>query len=415
MKNRVVITSQGVVCPLGINVEEFEERMFRGDSAVVGIRGSIVDETFPVPHAALVDRSRVPRTPRIQHLPESPAARFWQFSAEATAQALRGLDAKHRIDAILYGTAEGISYELGMESLAPGFDFERFDWNTTRPETSLEIINDVLVDHGFAPVDPHNRISINSACATGNQAIGIAYQNIQRGQWTRALVGGVDARCGPSNLMNFHLLGALTAANVPSATASRPFDRTRSGFVRGEGAATLILESMDSARERGATILAEVVGYGNTSDAYRMTDGREDCASVVRAMERAIETAGIGKEAIDYINAHGTSTALNDRLETKAIKLVFGDRAPRIPVSSLKSQLGHSTVAAGAVEAVACVLMLQRQRIAPTINYHEPDPDCDLDYVPNQSRNARVHFVLSNNFGFGGQNACLVFRRWEGA
>ena len=149
-----------------------------------------------------------------------------------------------------------------------------------------------------------------------------------------------------------------------------------------------------------------------TSDAYRMTDGREDCAAVIRSMEMAVGKAGIEKTRIDYINAHGTSTALNDRLETKAIKEVFGERAYRIPVSSLKSQIGHSTVAAGAMESVACVLMLMRQKMAPTINYNEPDPDCDLDYVPNHTRDGKLDFVLNNNFGFGGQNACLVFKKW---
>jgi 3-oxoacyl-[acyl-carrier-protein] synthase II len=327
---------------------------------------------------------------------------------------LADLPSSAGIDAILYGTAEGISYEMGLASLVPDFDWERCDWGATRPETSLEKIHELLAEQGFPTVEPHHRISINSACATGNQAIGIAFQNIQRGEWTRCLVGGVDARCAPSNLMNFQMLGALTTADVPSATSSRPFDRTRSGFVRGEGAATLIVESLESARARGATILAEVAGYANTSDAYRLTDGRDDCASVIRAMERALGTAGIAKEQIDYINAHGTSTALNDRLETKAIKEVFGAHAYRIGVSSLKSQLGHSTVAAGAIEAVACILMLNRQKIAPTINYQQPDPDCDLDYVPNTSREAKLDYVLSNNFGFGGQNACLVFRRWGG-
>lgn len=410
MKHRVVVTSMGIVSPLGLDLPEFETRLFRGDSGVVGIRGKIVDDTFPVPHAALVDRERVGLPAWLQDRGPSPLTRFWQFATRATSEALDNVPSDLAFDAIVYGTAEGVSFEIALDALED-FHPEKYDWRLTRPETSLEVIHELLQHRGFPAVPAENRISINSACATGNQAIGIAFQRIQRGEWTRALVGGVDARCEASNLLNFHMLGALTVAEVPSETASRPFDRTRSGFVRGEGAATLVLESWESAKKRGATILAEVAGYSNTSDAYRLTDGREDGASVIHAMKGAIASAGISPQDIDYINAHGTSTPLNDRLETKAIKETFGDRAKAIPVSSLKSQLGHSTVASGAMEAIACVLMLQRQKVAPTINYREADPDCDLDYVPNESREAKVEYALSNNFGFGGQNACLVFRK----
>lgn len=411
MKKRVVVTSMGIVSPLGLNVPEFETRMFRGDSGVTDIRGKLVEESFPVPHAALVDRDRVELPDWLREKGQSPLTRFWQYTIQATNEALKDVSTDVAFDAILYGTAEGVSFEIALDAL-DGFNPDTYDWRLTRPETSLEIIHELLQQRGYPAIAPANRISVNSACASGNQAMGIAYQKIQRGEWTRVLVGGVDARCEASNLLNFHMLGALTTADVPSATASRPFDKTRSGFVRGEGAATLVVESLESAQARGATILAEVAGYGNTSDAYRMTDGREDCASVIKSIQRALETAGIDASKIDYINAHGTSTPLNDRLETKAIKDTFGERAKQIPVSSLKSQLGHSTVAAGAMESVACVLMLQQQKVAPTINYGEQDPDCDLDYVPNTAREAKIDYVLSNNFGFGGQNACLVLRKW---
>jgi 3-oxoacyl-[acyl-carrier-protein] synthase II len=207
------------------------------------------------------------------------------------------------------------------------------------------------------------------------------------------------------------MLGALTTADVPAAEASRPFSRDRAGFVRGEGAATLLLEEAWAARARGARVLGRLAGGASSSDAHRLTDGRPDGAAVRHAMEAALRDAGVTTAEVSAISAHGTSTRMNDRLETLAIRSVFGDRAGQVPVTSLKSQLGHSTVAAGAIEAVACLSMLQAQILAPTINYREPDPECDLDYVPNDSRPARLDVILSNSFGFGGQNSCVVFRR----
>jgi 3-oxoacyl-[acyl-carrier-protein] synthase II len=288
---------------------------------------------------------------------------------------------------------------------------DRFDWAATRAETTHELLRDLVAAHGNGRVPDERVISLNNACISSNQAIGIALQRIRAGHWRRALVGGTDARCKPDNLMNFHLLGALTTADVPASEASRPFSKDRSGFVRGEGAATLILESREAAEERGADILGIVAGYASTSDAYRLTDGRPDVLGAVRAMSGALVDAGIPKERVGAISAHGTSTTLNDKLESKAIKLLFGEQAARIPVTALKSQVGHSTVAAGALEAVSCLVMLRDQRLAPTINYGEPDPECDLDYVPCHAREARLDVILSNNFGFGGQNGCVVFRR----
>jgi 3-oxoacyl-[acyl-carrier-protein] synthase II len=211
--------------------------------------------------------------------------------------------------------------------------------------------------------------------------------------------------------MNFNMLGALSTADVPPEQASKPFSGDRCGFVRGEGAATLIIESRKTAEARGAKILGVISGYGFTSDAFRLTDGRDDGLAVIKAMELAIADSSLEKSEIDAVSAHGTSTPLNDRLETMALKSVFGDHAYKIPVSALKSQIGHSTVAAGAIEAVSCILMLEDQKLAPTINYNTPDPECDLDYVPNQARKAKVTHILSNNFGFGGQNACIVISR----
>jgi len=212
-------------------------------------------------------------------------------------------------------------------------------------------------------------------------------------------------------MMNFHMLMALSTAEVEPSTASRPFDLTRCGFVRGEAAGVLLLESEDSQKKSKNPILAEIVGYGNTSDAFRLTDPREDGLCLQKAMANAISDAGIEKEQIDYINAHGTSTLLNDKIETFAIKELFGEHAYKLAVSSLKSQIGHSTVAAGILESIACVQMLRHQKLAPTINLQTKDPLCDLDYVPLVARDSKVEYILNNNIGFGGQNICVVLKK----
>jgi 3-oxoacyl-[acyl-carrier-protein] synthase II len=312
------------------------------------------------------------------------------------------------VDAIVYATSDGVSFDLLKDSFR-NFSENTFDWDSTRSETCLEFIRGILEQHGNGHVPDESVISINNACISSNQAIGVAFHRIRSGQWTRAVVGGVDARCNDHNLMNFHLLGALSTGE--GTHVSCPFSKNRSGFVRGEGAATLILEARQAAEARGAPLLGYVVGYSATSDAYRLTQGRTDVRGAVKAISLALEDAGCTPDQLSAISAHGTSTLINDNLETAAIKTMFGLRAYKIPVISLKSQLGHSTVAAGAMEAVASMLMLREQRLAPTINYTQRDPECDLDYVPNVSRPASLNVVLSNNFGFGGQNSCVVFKR----
>jgi 3-oxoacyl-[acyl-carrier-protein] synthase II len=264
---------------------------------------------------------------------------------------------------------------------------------------------------GHGPIDERNIVSLNNACVTSNQAIGVAFQRVRSGQMNRVLTGAVYGRWADSELMNFHMLGTLTTAPGPAAEASRPFSKDRSGFVLGEGAATLVLETREAAEARGAKILGVISGYSSTSDAYRVTDGRPDGKAAAKAMTNALADAGLAAKQISAISAHGTSTSMNDRVETMAIKQALGEAAYKVPAISLKSQVGHSVIAAGALESVACVLMLREQKLAPTINYREFDPDCDLDYVPNQSRPAVVERILSNNFGFGGQNASVIFER----
>lgn len=404
----VVFTGYGIVAPIGIGVPEFCQRMFTGDSGISEIRGTMAPPDFPISVAGVVPRSRLRHPSVLEHLEPSNTPNSWRFAAVATEEALLSLPEGLLVDAIIYANADGVSFELLRKSFR-AFDKEDFDWDSARSETCLEIVRRMVMEHGNGYVPDEALISFNNACVSSNQALGIALHRIRAGQWTRVIVGGVDARCTPDNLMNFHLLGALTTAE--GKDASRPFSMDRSGFVRGEGAATLILEARKEAETRGATILGSVCGYAATSDAYRLTDGLPDGKGAIRAMEGALRDAGCSKEQVDAISAHGTSTRMNDLLETSAIKKVFGARAYKIPVTSLKSQIGHSTVATGALEAVASLLMLQEQRLAPTINYREPDPECDLDYVPNISRPAQLNVILSNNFGFGGQNACVVFKR----
>ena len=406
----VVVTACGIVSPLGIGVPEFRRRMFAGDSGVVDIRGRIVAEQFPVRVAAIVPRERLGQPSLLADLPPETTPLTWRFAGIATDEALARVPPGCDIDAIVYAAAEGTNFDLICESFR-AFDPDTFEWRATRAETTHELLRAIVASHGNGHVPDDRVICLNNACISSNQAIGIALQRIRTGRWRRALVGGTDARCKPDNLMNFHLLGALTTADFPAGEMSRPFSKDRSGFVRGEGAATLILESREAAEERGAEILCVVRGYGTTSDAYRLTDGRPDVRGAVRAMRDALDDGRVALDRVDAISAHGTSTSMNDRLETKAIKQLFGELAQRIPVTSLKSQVGHSTVAAGALEAVSCIAMLQDQRLAPTINCVEPDPECDLDCVPCHARDAHLDFILSNNFGFGGQNGCVVFER----
>jgi len=254
-----------------------------------------------------------------------------------------------------------------------------------------------------------------SACASGADSIGEAANIIRRGDAQIAVAGGTEAAITPICMAGFSAAKALTTRNDDPVTASRPFDATRDGFIMAEGAGALVLESEEHALARGATILVELAGYGATSDAFHITQPDEQGDGAARAMRKALAQAGLKPDDISYLNAHGTSTAMNDKLETLAIKKVFGDYAYSLPISSTKSMTGHLLGAAGAVEAAACVLALQNGIIPPTANYQNPDPDCDLDYVPNVARSASIEAVMTNSLGFGGHNASLVFRRYRPA
>ena len=252
-----------------------------------------------------------------------------------------------------------------------------------------------------------------SACASSNHSIGEAFHAIQRGDADMMLTGGTEACITAISFAGFAAARALASAGDDPATASKPFDRNRSGFVHAEGGAILILEELESAKRRGAPILAEVAGFGMSADAFHITAPPENGEGVVRSMRRALKSAGMAPERVDYINAHGTATPVGDLAETRAIRTVFGDHADRLAVSSTKSMLGHALGGSASIEAGACVFALRDGVIPPTINLHDPDPECDLDYVPNVARKAKLDVVMSNSFGFGGANTTLILKRFE--
>jgi len=264
----------------------------------------------------------------------------------------------------------------------------------------------------------HNAKGPNSAtataCSAGAHAIGDSFKLIQRSAADVMICGGAESAITPMSVAGFGAMRALSTRNDDPVGASRPFERDRDGFVIGEGAGIMILEELEFARKRGARIYAEIVGYGMTSDAFHITMPDETGSGAIRVMRKTLEDAGVGPEVVGYINAHGTSTPYNDKFETKAIKTAFGDHAYKLAVSSTKSMTGHLLGAAGGIEAIFSTLVIDRKVLPPTINYVNPDPDCDLDYVPNEPRPADIDYVLSNSFGFGGTNAALLFKRYEG-
>ena len=404
-ERRVVITGFGVVTPLGLTVEEYWQGLISGKSGIGPI--TLFDASaFPAKVAGEVKGFEPSDYMHIKRADRTARCSHFGIAAAKMALASSGLDMsreKPERVGVVVATSGMISLideqgeiirKRGPMRIDPLF-ISKMSGHMVPVQIGLEI----------GARGPNS--SINSACSTGSDSIGKAMNHIRLGHADVMIAGGAETQISPIAIAATGIVGALTRETDP-AKASRPFDLNRNGFVFGEGAGILILESYEHAVARGATIMAELAGAGWSFDGYSETAPDANMQAV--AMKAALQDAGMSPEDIDYINAHGTSTKLNDAAESKAIKIVFGERAYRIPVSSNKSMLGHLACAAGSVEAVAAVLTMQNGIIPPTINYQTPDPDCDLDYVPNQARRQEVKTCLSNSFGMGGQNCSLVFR-----
>lgn len=416
MENRVVITGLGAVTPLGNDAPTMWEGLLAGRSGVARIRQfdpsdievQIAAEVKDFDAEEIFGRRQVRRSDR-----------FTLFALEAARQAVEdaelALDAQHdlRTDAgVLIGTGIG-----GVLTLLENYDVfqERGSHRVSPLMVPMMMPNAasaaIAIEYGLRGAN----FALSSACATGSHALGEAAAVIRRGDADVMLCGGSEGAIHPLSVSAFANMKALSTRNEDPTRACRPFDAERDGFVIGEGSAVLVLESLTHAQERGAHIYAELIGYGITSDAFHVAAPDETGGGAALAMQQALDSAGLAPEEVDYINAHGTSTRLNDRIETQAIRTVFGAHADDLAVSSTKSMLGHLMGAAGAAEAIACVRSLETGWVHPTINYQTPDPDCDLDYVPNEARKLKPRVALSNSFGFGGHNGCVIFRRWEGS
>ena len=437
MAERIVITGMGWITPLGHDLESVWANLIAGVSGIRPI-GRFDASTFPTTFAAQVrdyDYRRYLDDPAVHE----HAGKHSQFALGAARQAwnassLASLDGlnKKRIGVYL-GSGEGVldfdNYAridmMAWDDAAREIDDRRWTeaakehldpWREVEQEPNMPAAH-IAREFGVrGPV--YNCLT---ACAASTQALGEAFSILRRGDADVMISGGTHTMIHVLGLTGFNRLTALSTRNDDPATASRPFSRTRDGFVLGEGSGILILETLAHAEARGATPLAEIVGYGSSADAFRITDMHPDGRGPAAAIQQALDDAGIaadavgedGRPLIHYISSHGTGTVENDSIETKAIRAVFGANARKIPISSIKSMMGHLIAAAGAVELISCVLAMERGLLPPTANLHDPDPELDLDYVPNEARPADVNACLSNSFGFGGQNDALVVRKWE--
>jgi 3-oxoacyl-[acyl-carrier-protein] synthase II len=409
-RRRVVVTGMGAITPLGQDVRTFWEGLVAGRSGIGWM--TLCDTTnYPVKVAGEVKDWEPERF--IERRDARRMARFSQFAVAAAGQALAdaGLDLEHedrtRVGVYLGNGNGGYpNIEDAVRTIVAkgGMRMDPLFMPKSLPNMAA---SQVSLQFGLKGYNG----TVSTACASGTQALGEAAEIIRRGTADVMLSGGTEAGISELGLGAFAVMKAMSTRSDDPTKASRPFDAGRDGFVPAEGAAILVLESLEHARARGAQILCELTGYAVSADAYHIVAPCADGEGSARTMRWAIEDAGRSLEDVDYINAHGTSTPLNDQAETVAIKAVFGELAYRVPVSSTKSMIGHALGGAGALEVVACVKTLQDGIIHPTINYDTPDPECDLDYVPNVARRADVHVILKNSFGFGGQNACLVLER----
>lgn len=410
---RVVVTGLGAITPLGNNVPALWEALAEGRSGVGPI--TQFDASDLATRIAAEVRDFDPKE-HFGHKEARRLDRFMQFAVVAVEEAIAdaGLvinEGNSEQIGVVIGTGIG-----GISTLVSQVQvLEKHGPRRVSPFFIPMILPDSAAGQvaiTFGIKGPN--MAITTACATGLNAIGEAAEMIRRGVIHTALCGGSEAAILPLTVAAFNVMGVLSTRNEEPQRASRPFDAQRDGFVIGEGAAILVLERLEEAQARGARIYGEVIGYGSSADAYHMAAPAVEGTGAAQAMRVALADAGLRPHDVDYINAHGTGTALNDVSETAAIKSVFGDYAYQVAVSSTKSMIGHLLGAAGAVEAIACLKALETGLIPPTINYEYPDPACDLDYVPNQARPANLRTAMSNSFGLGGHNACLIFRKFEG-
>ncbi len=411
LNNRVVVTGMGILCPLGLNVASTWEGLIAGRSGIDYI--TLFDtESFETKIAGEVKGFEP--TDYIGRKDARHMDRFAQLAVAASLQALEQSGVQ------INSTNEdstGIVIGSGIGGLTTLFEQTKILLEKGADRVSPFLIPMMIADIAAAQVSivlgvKGPNLCTTSACSSGSDSIGAAYEIIKRGDAQVMIAGGSEAIINPIGIASFNALRALSNRNNKPQLASRPFDAERDGFVISEGAGIFILENLAHAQKRGANILAEIIGYGASGDAYHITQPLEDGEGAAKAIRMALTKARVAPTEIDYINAHGTSTPLNDTMETKAIKTVFGDNAYHIPISSSKSMIGHLIGAAGAIEAAICVMVIQQGIIPPTINLTHPDPECDLDYVPNVTVQAKVVTALSNSFGFGGHNSVLVLRKY---
>ncbi len=426
-RRRVVITGMGCVTPLGVKVDQLWENLKASKSAV-GLTTVFDASKFPTKISAEVRDWCV--------TDEGEDAKQWEFcgrhtkfAAGAARQAMRdaglekGLPANPTKLGIYLGSGEGqqdFDAFTNMMMAAISGDtldvaqFTKLGLETLHPLTEVEQEPNMPAAHLAGMFDAQGpNLNCLTACAASSQAIGEATELVRRGDAEVMLSGGTHSMIHPFGVTGFNLLTALSTRNDEPTRASRPFDNERDGFVLGEGAAMVVLEELEHAKKRGAHIHGEILGYGSTADAYRITDTHPEGRGATSCIRMALADAGLGIHDIHYVNAHGTSTDVNDKVETLAIKNVFGEHAYKIPVSSTKSMMGHLIAAAGATELIVCLLAIRDGVMPPTINYENPDPNCDLDYVPNEAREEVCERALSNSFGFGGQNISLIAGRYH--
>lgn len=412
MKSRVVITGLGVISPVGNNKETFWYSLINGISGIgpithfdtTGYSTRIAGEVKGFDPTSFIDKKEARRMDRYSQFAVSAA----KMAVEDAELDMKSVD-RHRVGVILGSGIGGVATMEEQKQVllekGPGrisaFFVPMMISNMAAGQISIALgaygINETVV----------------TACASGTNAIGDAFKVIQRGDADIMFSGGTEAPITPLSVAGFCAMKAMSTRNEEPERASRPFDQDRDGFVIGEGSGILVLESLEHAQKRGAKIYAEIVGYGATADGYHITAPAPEGEGGARAMAKALEDAGLKPEDVDYINAHGTSTDLNDKGETQAINKVFGAAAAKLAVSSTKSVTGHLLGAAGAVEAIACALTITHNVIPPTMNYETPDPECNLDYVPNQARETEVNVAMSNSLGFGGHNASIILKKFK--